>query len=155
MTNLTPQQLAQKWQTRLSGAGEQIRAGVMAVQEAPGVKAAAQKAKYVQRVQERADKWAERVAAVSLTAWKDAMINKGLSRISGGAQAAIPKFTAFMAEWMSFQRNTVQPALQSMPRNTLDDNINRAVFVIRANAQFGAGRRGVQAPGLFGQPLFQ
>lgn len=139
MKRLTPQQIADKWSRNLGASTQSIRDGVMQVQEAPGQRAAAQKDKYLRRVQERVDKWAENVASVSLQAWQQAMLSKGLPIIGTRAEAAKPKFAAFMRDFMQFQMG-VQGALANMPRGSLDQNIARAVFVIRQNAEFGKGR---------------
>jgi hypothetical protein len=150
----TAQELAEVWRARSSAAVEDYKKGVNAVDTAPGMLAAAQKEKYVRRVQERADKWADKVSAVTLQAWKQVTVNKGGNRIAEGVRLGVPKFQAFIGEFMQFQRSTVAPAMASMPKNTLEDGIARAVFVIRANAEFGRGRRGI-GQGPFGFPVPQ
>jgi hypothetical protein len=131
--SLTPEQVASKWATNLSGATTSITAGVNALQVAPGQAAARQKAAYVQNVQAHADKWAANVASVSLQSWQQDMINKGLPRISTGATAAQPKMAQFMQQLLPYIANQVQTL---PPRGNLAQNTQRAVAWINAMANF-------------------
>lgn len=126
---------AQRWAQNLGSATPKIQAGVQAVQTAPGVSAAAQKAKYLQNVQAAGDKWASRVGAVSLGDWQQAVITKGIPRISQGATNAKPKFESFMNALLPYQQAQLAK-LKSMPSLTLGDNINRAVAWITGMSQF-------------------
>lgn len=128
-----PATVAQKWANNLSAAGPSIQAGVQAVTTAPGVAAAQQKAVWIAQLTANADKWARNVSAVSLQTWQQDMINKGLPRIATGAQAAIPKMTLFMQQWLPY----VNQGVQSLPpRGTIQQNIQRAVAMMNYNAQF-------------------
>jgi len=135
MAKVTPQQAQAKWLSRLQGAQTEITNGVNSVQTAPGQLAAAQKAKWLQKVTASQDKWAARVAAVSLPAWKDKMINVGIPRISQGAQANQQKVGDFMQQFLPHLDAGTQQ-LASMPKVTLQDGINRAVAMIQHNANF-------------------
>lgn len=137
MKNITPQQAAQKWVDRLSAATNAIRDGVNNVKRAPGEMAAEHRDLYLQGVTANVGKWARNVAAVSLADWKRLTIDKGLPRVAPGAAAAKDKFTRFMTDWLNFQQQVVQPALQSQPRGTIDQNIQRAVTVMRLAHEFG------------------
>ena len=136
MKNISPAQMAQKWVDRLGAATANIREGVMAVTEAPGAKAAERKQAYIDGVMRSADKWAENTAAVSLQAWQQAMIKKGIPIIATRAADAKDKFTRFMTAWMGFQQ-MLQQELRGMPRGTLDQNIARAVHVMRSAKAWG------------------
>lgn len=130
-----PTTVANRWATRLSGATQEITAGVNGVAQAPGQRAAAQKDVWVQNVAASRDKWATRVAAVSKEQWQAAMINKGIPRIATGAQAAVPKMTDFLGQFLPYvERGAAQVA--QMPKGTLEQGINRAVAMIRHNSQF-------------------
>ena len=71
-----------------------------------------------------ADKWAARTASVTLPQWQDAMINKGIPRIASGAQAAQPKFQAFMSSLLPYIENG-KAQLANTPRGNLQQNIAR------------------------------
>lgn len=136
MKHLSPTQIAQKWATNLGAATTSIRDGVNGVSVAPGQTAASRKQAYIDGVNRSVDKWAARVASVSLQSWQSAMINKGIPIIATRATAAIPKFTLFMQAWMSFQQNIATELASQYPRGTLDQNINRAVYVMRRAKEF-------------------
>lgn len=127
-----------KWVTNLSGSTERVKAGVARVTTAPGQKAAAQSQKWLQRVTASQDKWRTRVASVSLQSWQQSMTDVGIPRIAQGAQAKQDKYTAFANEFFPFLAQGVQ-RIDAMPSTTLEDNINRAVAMIRHNATFRRG----------------
>lgn len=146
MARVTPQQAAEKWKTRLSGATTEIKNGVMAVSVAPGVKAAAAKQQYLARVNAAADKWARNVSAVSLQQWQAKMVDVGIGRIATGAQANQGKMEAFMAEFLPYMDN-VSARVKAMPNNSLEDSIARMAETVRSAAKFsrgaGSAQRGV------------
>ena len=128
-----PTSVANKWSQRLSAAGQAITDGVNAVKQAPGQAAAAQAAVWIARLQASQDKWVRNVSAVSLQSWQQAMITKGIPRIATGAQAGIPKMTAFMSQWLPYEQSG-RNALP--PRGTIQQNIQRAVAMMQYNANF-------------------
>lgn len=130
-----PAEVAAKWAANLSQSTPSITAGVNAVQTAPGQLAAAKVTTWIAKLQAAQDKWVRNVSAVSLQSWKDAMLNKGVPRISTGAQAAQPKVQAFMTQFLPFVEN-VASSVRAMPNATLQDGINRAIAQIQGNAQF-------------------
>jgi hypothetical protein len=129
------QQATEKWVTNIGQATQRITSGVQAVQVAPGQAAAAAHQKWLTRVQESADKWRQRVGSVSLQDWQSAMINVGIPRVAQGAQAKQHKMESFMNDFLPYLTQGVQ-RVEGMPSVTLEDNINRAVAMIRHNSQF-------------------
>jgi hypothetical protein len=132
-----PQAVADKWAAKLGASGQAIKDGIDAVTTSPTLKAAQQVDRYVMGVQEAASsgKWQRGLQKVSLQDWKDAMTNKGLTRITSGATAAKPKMAAFMQKLLPYQDNVVKQ-LDSMPRGGLQENIARAVFVMQKMSEF-------------------
>lgn len=133
MAHGTPDQVAAQWAQRLGASGDKIKAGVQAVQIAPGQLAARQQAAYVQGVTANAGKWGQRVASVTLSQWQQDMLDKGLNRIGSGAQAALPKMTSFMGQLLPF----VDAGKSRLPaRGGLDANIARSAAWIRYMSTF-------------------
>lgn len=135
MAKVTPEQAAAKWAQRSAAATEDVKTGVMNVTEAPGKAAARSKDLWLQRISASADKWARRVSAVSLSDWQTAMIEKGIGRIATGTQAAIPKMTAFMSEFLPYLDQGAA-TVRAMPKGNVEAGIQRAAAMIRHNAQF-------------------
>lgn len=129
MARVTAAQASTKWRDRLVASGTQIKDGVMAVQTAPGVKAAAVKNLWLQRVTASADKWAARVGAVPLGDWQTAMIEKGIPRISQGAAAAQPKVEAFMTDFLPFL-DAGKAKVNAIPKGDLNASIARMTAMI-------------------------
>jgi len=119
-----PQDVAARWAQRMGSSTDKWQAGVDGVTVAPGAAAARQKAAYVNGVNQSADKWATRVASVSLQDWKDAMTNKGKQRIATGATAAQSKFADFMTALLP-QIDRAKANLG--PRGTFEQNTARMV----------------------------
>lgn len=117
-----PAKSAEKWSRNLSAATETIRDGVQRVTVSPGVKARANKAGYLAGVAANAEKWAANVGAVNLGDWQNAILGKGLERISSGVADAQPKVATFLQQLMSYQ----QSQLGSLPaRGTPEQNKQR------------------------------
>lgn len=137
MAQKNPAQVAQKWSRNLQGAGEQIRQGVAAVTEAPSAKAIKQQDVMVANFQQAVSsgKWARNLGKVSLTDWQQAITNVGIPRITAGAAAAIPKMESFLTQFLPYLQQGVN-ALQQTPRGSLEQNIQRAVSMIRHSANF-------------------
>lgn len=119
---------AQKWQTRLAGSGDAIRAGVAAVTTAPGQLAAQKADLWLQNVTASMPRWKERVASTSLQDWQSAMVNKALPRISAGSADGKAKFEMFLGQWMPFMQQ-VRDSLP--PRGNIDQNIARMEQQVR------------------------
>lgn len=128
-----PNQIAADWAARLAASGAKIERGVRGVTTAPGQAAARQKAAYVQRVTENQDKWATRVASVSVSEWAEATVQKGVPRIATGAAAAQGKFGQFMGQLLP-HIDSGRAALP--PRGGLEQNIQRMVGFSRHMSTF-------------------
>lgn len=129
----TPDQIAANWASRLAGSTQKITDGINGVTVAPGIAAARQKDVWLSNTQAAQAKWVKNVSAVSLSDWQQMTISKGVPRIASGATAAQPKFQAFMTKFLPY----VQSGKANLPpRGTLDQNINRAVAMMRHNAKF-------------------
>lgn len=133
----SPAEVAAKWSRNLSNSTSDITAGVQRVTEAPGAAAVKKQAKLKQNFNAAVDsgKWARNTGAVSLTDWQNATIQKGIPRVSQGAQAAIPKMDSFMQQLLPFQE-TASAKVRAMPDLTLQDNINRMVTFITEMSKF-------------------
>jgi len=127
--------VAQEWASRLGQSTDKITRGVQSVTEAPGAAAARQKTLWLQRITASADKWARRVSAVTLADWQGAMTSKGIPRISQGAQAAIPKMTAFLSDFLPYVEQVAQ-TVRSMPKGDVEAGVARAAAQIRGNAKY-------------------
>jgi len=133
--------IAQNWANGMGAAGEKIRAGIQAVNESPTAKAARRVDAMIAGMQRAAaeGKIQRGLEAVSLEDWKRAALDKGISRIAGGAQTAKPKVQEFFQEFIPHLQAGLQ-ALEAMPRGDVEQNINRATAMMRHNAKFRKSR---------------
>lgn len=135
MARVSAQQAATKWRDRLSAASQQITDGVNGVTTAPGQKAAAAKGLWLARVTAAQDKWAARVASVSLPEWQAAMINTGIPRIAQGAAAKVGKVEAFMTDFLPYLDQGVAK-VNAMPKGDINASVQRATAMIMHNAAY-------------------
>lgn len=131
-----PQTAAQRWVQGLQSSGAKLAAGVNAVTQAPGARAAAKVDKYRQGVLDNIPKWERNVRAVSLESWKEAMLTKGASRVASGAQAAEGKMTERLTRLWPFLTNVVNQ-VDNMPDATLEDRIAKSAAFQRKMALYG------------------
>ena len=128
-----PNAVAAKWAQNLSAAGPSIQAGVEAVTTPPGQAAARQVDAYAAGVVAAKQKWARNTAAVPLSDWQQATIQKGVPRIASGAQAAQPKMQQFMQKLLPF----IDAKVNALPpRGNLEQNITRATKFMRDMSTF-------------------
>jgi hypothetical protein len=139
MPMLTPAQIQTKWLTNYQGAATAMQQGAQAVQTAPGQKAAAAAALWLQRLQASQSKWAANVAQVSLAEWQQAYVNLGIPRGQAGAQAKQAKYGTFITAYMGFLANAVQ-TVKAMPKGTLQAGIARSNAMITASYNWGQSR---------------
>ncbi len=137
MPKLTAKEFQEKHNRRLKGSLEDIRRGVDNVTEAPTAKAAKKAEKMRANLLEAIDsgKWAKRLNAVTLDAWKKKMSEVGVGRISTGIDASADKVEAFASELLPFIEKQ-QGEIKKMPDVTLEDNINRMVTFVRGMSKF-------------------
>lgn len=133
MARTTPEQAAADWANKLAGSTDKIKRGIESVSVAPGMAAARQKDVWANNVAASKDKWAARVQGVTLEDWRQAALNKGLSRIAAGAQASESKMAAFMTRFLP-HLDSVRASLPA--RGTLEQNIARSAAMIRGTAKF-------------------
>lgn len=134
-----PTTVAARWATNLGASTQKIQEGVAAVTTAPGQLAARQKDVWLTNLQASAPKWARNVAAVPLADWQNAMNTKGIGRIAQGAQAAQGKMAMFLTSFLPH----VEAGVRALPaRGGLEQNIQRAVAMMRHNATFAQRRAG-------------
>jgi hypothetical protein len=136
---LTATQIQAKWLANYQGAGTAMSQGAQAVQTAPGQKAAAQAALWLQRIQQSQPKWAANVAKVTLAEWQQAYITLGIPNGQQGASAKQAKYGAFISQYMAFLQNQV-PTIKAMPKGTLQAGIARATAMITASYNWGQSR---------------
>lgn len=126
-----PTTAAQKWANNLAAAANSgvVTAGINSVTVAPGQAAARQKAVWASNVAAAQDKWAANTAAVTLQAWQQDAINKGVPRIATGATAAEPKMQAFLTKLLPVINNAKN---NLPPRGTFQQNLQRATAMATA-----------------------
>lgn len=138
--NLNADEVARLWAERGANSAASVRAGVNAVQESPMAKAAQRVDAWVQGVQRSRDKFVNKLNAVTLTEWKQAMLGKGLQNMANGYNDAQNqrKFLNFMRAWLPYVREGAA-RVRAMPKGTLQQAIDRAAEMIRHNARFQGG----------------
>ncbi len=137
MVKMSPSEYSEKWGRRLKGSTEDVRRGVAAVTEAPGIKAAQKVAKMKANLLKSIEDgtWERRVSGVSLSDWKKQTLEKGIGRISQGVDGAGNKMKDFATEFFPHLEEG-QRKIESMADITLEDNIARASEMMRHNAKF-------------------
>lgn len=118
----TPKEAFDTYSQTMKSRTEKMIRGVKRVSEAPGIRAAKQQDKMRANLIRSIDDgtWADRVSAVSLSEWQDAMVNKGIPNISRGIDAAEPKMLSFFADLFDHQ-DKIQSELAAMPDTTPAD----------------------------------
>lgn len=124
-----------KWLQNIGNATDRMKQGALAVQEAPGKKAAAAADKWLANVQRSKPKFIANVSRVTKESWQNSYINVGIPRVSQGAQAKQAKYTAAMEAFLPYLKLGVAK-IDAMPNVTLEDGINRAIAMIRHNAAY-------------------
>lgn len=135
MAKTDPTAAANKWRDHLSAAAPDIKAGVQAVTVAPGQLAAAQADVWIANIMASKEKWKTRVQ-VPLGEWQDKMINLGIPRIATGASENVGKMATFLTSFLPHVERGVAQMRANYPRGTIDQNIARAVFIMRWNSDY-------------------
>lgn len=137
MPQLDPAAVAQRWAQNLAAASQKITAGVNAVTQSPTQLAAQAAQTWLARLNDPRTlaKFQKNLNKVTLQQWQTAMTQKGIPRISQGAQQALPKFQTFMTAWLPYEAQGAAQ-VRAMPNLTLQDAIARATFMINYNANW-------------------
>lgn len=127
--------IATKWAQRLGQSAEAIREGVNAVTTSPGETAAQNAQRYLDGVTEayNSGRYQKGLRSFTLEDWKTAMIQKGVSRISSGAQAAVPKVVKFQEYWLP-QMEELKRRISGMAKGGVAEAQARAAAAIAFNA---------------------
>jgi hypothetical protein len=135
MTNAN--EISNKWARRLSQSTEDIKKGVEGVTTAPSEKAVQKKDKFVAELMRAIEegRWEQALRSYGLEEWKRDMIQKGINRIGQGAEAAKGDFAEFMSQFLPYAEEIAKRA-ESMPDLTLEDRIQKAIFVMRELSKF-------------------
>jgi|SRR5581483_728097 len=132
MARVTPSEFTEKWSRRTKAATQDMQKGIERVTEAPGQAAARQAQLMLQKITEAlsSGRWADAVAAVPLSAWKDAAIKKGIQRVAAGVDGATPGMQSVAAELLG-NIDAVLSEVEKIPRGDIEANINRMVTFAR------------------------
>jgi hypothetical protein len=136
-----PATVAAKWATNLGNATATMTAGVQAVQTSPTALAAQHPDSYLAGVQQAVSsgKWARNLQAVSLQSWQQDMIQKGIPRVSQGANASKGKVQSFQSQLLPFVYNLRS---QLPPRGGLGQNVARMTAFVQGMANFSYNKGG-------------
>lgn len=137
MPKRSPSDVAEKWARKLKAASEDIRRGVEATTKVPSAEAIKQKEAMRAHLIEAIDKgiWERNLSKYTLDQWKSDMINKALTRIPSGVDAARSDFESFMSKLLPHVESGLTD-LEKKPKLTLEDSIARVEFWIRHMAKF-------------------
>lgn len=142
MANLDAAKLASKWSQRVGSAGQNYVDGTAAVQEAPGVKAAAAAQTAVQRYTQaiQSGQWAQAVASVPLSSWQ-ASTRAAMSSYTAGSSKGQPKLQRyFQVAAPIIAQNKAQ--VRAMPNATDADREARMMANLRLMRQLkGVSKR--------------
>lgn len=133
----TPQQVAAKWAANLQNNIQSVTDGVNAVTQSPTAKAAENLDAYVRNTMAavQSGRMAASLNAVSLDQWKTAFLQKGIPRIQGGAQQAIPKVQKFMSSWLPVMQ-AASAQVAGMPKGTTQAALDRVRVIIEAGKNY-------------------
>lgn len=131
--NMSPDQISQKWNTRMKQSVTDIQNGINAITENPAEKAIAAKDKMLQGVTQAVQdgRWEAGLRKVTLADWKAKTAAKVGERLAGGVDGAMPKRREFDT-WMVTTMNNILPTINAMPKMTIQDSINKATAMITA-----------------------
>lgn len=124
---ISADQYSNNWSGGMAGSISKIQDGISRVTESPMEKAAQNKDRYVAGVMAAANsgKWEAGLRNVDLNTWKTNTRNKVGERLQGGVTAAkgkMAKFGAYLIQTI----NAGLPAIDAMPKLTIQDSINRS-----------------------------
>jgi len=135
---LSPQDVANRWAQGLANATQKMTQSATNLTVSPTQQAADAMQTWIARLNDPKTqaKWQAKLRAVTLGQWQTAYTQKGIPRVSQGAQVARDsKMVPFFSKWLPYEATGSQQVRQ-MPKATLQDRIARAVFMINYNSQF-------------------
>lgn len=134
----TAAQVAQKWGQNLGNATQQMTNGARGVTVSPTQLAAANPNGYLQGVQQAVNsgKWASALQNVSLSQWQNAYISKGIPRVQQAAATDQPNVQAAFSNLLPYIYQARDQINSSMPRGTLQQNIQRSTAMITAMSNY-------------------
>lgn len=143
MARVNAQEFTDKWSRRLKAATPDIQAGINRVNQAPGVKAAAQAQTMINNLTSRVQDgtWAKQVGRVTLQEWKDKALNKGVGRIAAGVDASKDKMTIQAGKLLAAVDGAVAE-VNKTPRGDLSANVQRAVTFMTEMSKRAPKRQG-------------
>jgi len=119
---------AARWAERMRQSTQKITDRVNAVTEAPGIAAARKKDLWVANVAAAKEKWATKVAAITLDEWKTRMIQKGIPRIATGAMDATGKFELYLNKLFPILRSIMEQ-LPAREKGNIANNLRRVEII--------------------------
>jgi hypothetical protein len=138
-----PNAVAQKWRQNLAASVPSIKASINALQVNPMQKAAQNGAAYAQGVMDayNSGRWASGLMRVDFQEWKQKTAEVGTQRIASGAQAAMPKMTAFLGQLLPYTES-VKAQIKQMPNSTQEERKQRMIANFEKMSQFKFTGRG-------------
>ena len=128
--------VAQKWQSRTSGAQQLYVDGVNATQKDPTQLAINAQARLLTNFQNAVNsgKWANGLRAVGKQGWQ-AEVDAKANNFSNGVNAAVQKVQAAFAPLLQYENN-LQQQVDAMPNITDADRENRMLAWVRGMRQY-------------------
>ncbi len=140
MARVTAEKYAERWKTGLTQNTARIREGIEAVTVSPTAAAANAVDRTLAKIIASFNDgtWANQLKKVTLEDWKASAINKGLTRIAAGVEAATPKQVAMATKLLGAVDATLAE-VNKTPRGDLEANIQRSAAMIRGMNKRAAG----------------
>ena len=145
MARVNAEEWLEKWGQRLNASGQYIQNGVKSVKESPGKKAAEAQARMLANLIEaiQSGHWARQVSAVSKEQWQEAMIKKGIPRISQGVQSAQASKTEVIKALLKAVDNAASEA-HALPKGGIEESIARAAAFMRSMQENAPKKQGIK-----------
>ena len=137
MARVTPEEFQEKHARRLKASVPDIQRGIERLTVSPTEQAAKKKDKMKLNINDAIDsgRWERNLRKVTLEAWRQKAVQKGLPRISTGIDGAAEKVRDFASQLLPHV-DAGSALIKAMPDLTLDDNIARMTAHIRHMAKF-------------------
>ena len=133
--NLTGPEYTDKLIRNMTNAVGDWERGIKNVTESPTALAAAKSDKWLQRIQASKSKYERGLKRVTKEMWQELTLTKGRDRIASGVEAARSKIESFANDFLPFQE-TVRKEVAAMPDTTMEQNISRAVAMMKGTAKY-------------------